>query len=619
MQIEYDDGMLNLKCTGAQFNEQIESCKMMKMIYDPKTKMWTTSAGRFNEVIDEMSQYHIELSEFDKKEIKNYFDNLNELKKLTKRSDYRKYNQDLLLQKPIGNGNFQYNDIVRFINQNRALFAWSTGTGKSFALAGILTHLRHYGEINKAIILTSSIGILNLNEELKKFITNYDESRTLVVGSISKLKDRKIFTDDYDIIICGYDAFRMIGDAYDKALNNRQKKVKYRKSPLPLDEWFGDKKGIIFFDECHLLGNPNSLRSKFVLMNLKFFEYRYMFSATPADKEEKMYTELKILDRGLINGLDYYSWLGQYCELGTKWSRYGVNKDTWNYGKWTLLQDNLYKNYAVKRGKELLNLPIAYDVPLIKINMTPEHREIYEAFTYEIIQDVKNKNNYNHAGLIENLVNTFQFLQLSVDNPLCLLTTPSWDKFNDKLKKAVTNFNYEKSFSKLEALDDIIEYECNEQENKIIVFYYHPATCEELAKHLGNNTVVLSASIDKEERFEVIEKFKKNDKAKILIASILIANTSFTLTECKAEVFYERPWDYITYEQSRGRIYRVGQTEEVRYYNLCYNNSIDNLQLEALRTKGQVLNNLIKKNTLSPDEWKLVFNYNETDYSKLFS
>jgi SNF2 family DNA or RNA helicase len=618
MQIEYEDGTLYLKCTGAQFNEQIESCKLMGMMYDPETKMWTTSAGRFDEVIDEMSQYHLDLSEYDKKEIKNYFDSLDELKKITKRSEYYKYNQDLLLQKPIGNGNFQYNDIVRFINQNRSLFAWSTGTGKSFALAGILTHLRHYGEINKAIILTSSIGILNLNEELKKFIAGYDESRTLVIGSITQLKDRLIFDyDGYDIIICGYDSFRAIGDAYDKKVNNRKRKVKYRKSPLPLKEWFGDKKGIIFFDECHLLGSPNSLRSKFIDMNLKYFEYRYLFSATPSDKEEKMYMLLKALDKKLINGLDYYSWLGQYCELGTKWSRYGVNKDTWNLAKWALLQDNLYKNYAVKRGKDLLNLPVAYDIPLIKVDMTKEHREIYEAFTYEIINDVRTRNNANKAGLLENLVNTFQYLQLSVDNPLCLSTTPSFDKFNVKLQKAIMGFNYAKNFKKLEALDAIVEDECVEKENKIIIFYYHPYTLLELQKQYPK-AFVLSRNVLKEDRFKVIDDFKKS-KEKILIASILIANTSFTLTECKAEVFYERPWDYITYEQARGRIYRVGQTEEVRYYNFCYNNSIDNLQLEALRTKGQVLDNLIKKNTLSPEEWRLVFNYNETDHSKLFS
>jgi SNF2 family DNA or RNA helicase len=352
-------------------------------------------------------------------------------------------------------------------------------------------------------------------------------------------------------------------------------------------------------------------------MNLQFFEYRYLFSATPCDKEEKMYVLLKILDKKLINGLDYNGWLTQFCELGNRFSKYGINKETWDYGKWTLLQDTLYKDYAVKRGKELLNLPVAYDEPLIKVNMSTKHREIYEAFTYEVIQDVKSRNNSNHAGLVANLVNTFAYLQLSVDNPLCLLKTEKFDQFPFKLQQLIKGFNYEKDFDKLEALDYVIDDECVEQENKVIIFCYHPLTIECLAKHFGKKAAILSSTIPKEERFAIIDAFKKSSE-RILVASVLIANTSFSLNECKAAIFYERPWDFITYEQARGRIYRIGQTEEVRYYNMCYNQSIDNLQLAALDKKGKVMENLVKKNVLSSDEWRMVFNYDISDYGKLF-
>jgi SNF2 family DNA or RNA helicase len=512
---------------------------------------------------------------------------------------------------------FQYVDSIRFINQNRALANWATGTGKSYLLSAILTHLRYYNEINKVIILTSSIGILNLSNELKKFINNYDETRTLVIDSITSLKDRLVFDyDGYDIIICGYDTFRAIGDAYDKKVNNRKRKIKYRKSPLPLKEWFGQYKGIIFFDECHLLGSPNSLRSKFIEMNLKFFEYRYLMSATPCDKEEKMYMILKILDKKLVNGLSYIDWLSTFCELGTRWSKYGVNKNTWNYAKWTLLQDELYKKYAVKRGKELLNLPIAYDVPLIYLNMSNEHREIYESFTYEVINSVRQRNNQNQAGLLENLVNTFQYLQLSIDNPKCLKTSPNFINFDQQLQLKIKQFNYEKDFKKLHALDSIIEEETIENEHKVIVFYYHPLTLEYLKSHFKKGYDFVSAEQTREERFAIIESFKKN-KNKILLASIMIMNTSITLLEAKASIFYEKTYNFISYEQARGRNYRIGQTDEIKYYNLCYNNSIDNLINENLKYKGKVLDGLIKKNTLSQTEWKILFSGESEDYHEL--
>ena len=608
IQLAYEDEQLLVKCSGDNFTEQIESVKLLGMRYDAKKKYWQIGVGKFDEVVKELSQYKLDIDEYTKQEIKQYFINLDELKIISKRSDYRKFDQNLLRVPPLKD--FQLIDFNTAHNRNRYLFAWQTGLGKSWALASLYQHLKNIGEIKKAIILTSSIGVMNLPNELNKFIPNYDESKTLVIKSVTGLKDRLIFTDQYDIVICGYDTFRIIGDAYDKNFNNRKKKVKYRKSPLPLQEWFGNHKGIIFLDECHLLGSPNSLRSKFINMNLQFFEYRYMFSATPNDKEEKMYLLLKILNNKLINGLDYYSWLSEYCELGNRWSKYGINKDSWNQIKWAELQDELYKNYAVKRGKELLNLPPAYDVPVIHLDMTPKHREIYETFTYEVINDIKNRNSINNAGLVANLMNTFMYLQLAVDNPLCLLTTPSFDKFDPLLQQKIKQFNFEKDFEKLNALDLIIEEECIENENKIIIFYYHPITLKCLEQHLKKGFHILSAEVPKEERFEIIENFKKS-KDKILLASINIMTTSITLVEAKASVFFEKTASYINYEQSRGRNYRIGQEDEVRYYNLCYNYSIDNLMFQNLERKGKVLENLIKRNSLSQNEWRMIFNADE--------
>jgi len=602
IKIEYEDEYLLLKASGHNFSEQIESLKSLGAQYDSRKKYWSISVGKFNEVFRDLEHYTISISEYDKQEIKKYFEEIDELEVIFKRSEYKKFNAELLNIGPLKS--FQEEDFNKAINRNRFLASWSTGLGKSWLLSGLLTHLRHQQKVNKALILTSSIGILNLPHELKKFIPNYNKSRTLIVKSITQLKNRLIFDEDYDIIVCGYDTFRAICDAYDKSVNDRKKKVKYRTTSLPLKEWFGNYNGIIFLDECHLLGSPSSLRSRAIEMNLRFFKYRYMFSATPADKEEKMYLTLKILNKKLVNGLNYYGWVEQFCTLGNKWSKYGLNKDTWNHQKWALLQDDLYKNYAAKREKALLGLKPAYDIPTIYVDMSPEHREIYEAFTYEVMGDIKQRNVKNNAGLVANLTNTFTYLQLAVDNPLCLLKTPSFEKFGIELQHKIKNFNYNKSFNKLNILDSIIEEECIENDNKIIISYYHPITLEGLKNHLKTGFHVVSSDIPKEQRFEIIEDFKKSSN-KIILASIMIANNSYTLTECKAAVFFEKTWEYIIYEQFRGRIYRIGQEDEVRYYNLCFNKSIDNLMLLNLEQKGKVVDGLIKKNILTPDEWRL--------------
>lgn len=613
VKVEFEDGKLLVSCGGNNFSEQIDTCKEMKMVYSPSTHKWSTSPSRYKEVLSEFQQYGVQLSEYDKEQINSYIESLSDFKKIIRRGERRHYDDNILNFPP--KHDFQRDDVNKAINQTSLLFKWATGTGKSWALSAVLAYLRLIGEVNRAVIITSSIGILNLNAELKKFIPNYDESRTLVIASVTDLKDRAVFNDNYDIIICGYDTFRSLNDYYDKIKNKRTKKVKYRNSSLPLKEWYGDKNGIVFFDECHLSGTHGSMRSDAILMNLKFWKYRYLFSATPADKEEKFYTTLRIMDNALVKGLAYHDWLMQYCELGTRFSAYAPNKSTWNWGKWNALQNTLGETYIVSRDKSLLNLPDAIDVPLIMIDMSPEQRACYEAFSNITLDYIKKKSAESGNGIIHELTNSFQILQMAVDNPESIIGSPVMDtirrldvssqlikSFEDALKK----FSYKKHYRKLEALDEILDYEIKEMDNKVLVFYYHPKTLEYL-KERYPDAMVLSSDIEENERFKIVENFKKDKDCKTLIASIMIANTSFTLTECKAAIFYERYWSGIIYEQARGRIHRIGQDKEVRYYNMCYNDCIDNLQLEALRTKGACIENIGKMSSLSKDEWRLLF------------
>lgn len=512
---------------------------------------------------------------------------------------------------------FQEIDLVRSFNQTSFLFKYDTGMGKSYMLSGDLAHLRFYNECYKAVILTSSIGIMNLAKEIKGFISEYDPSRTLTIASITELKNRLVFNKDWDIIICGYDTFSRINKEYKKALKIKKKSGFY----IPLDEWFEGKKGLLFADECHLIGSPTSEKGKTYLDALSHFYYRYLFSATPFDKKEKAYPILRSLDNALVKGLPYKEWLGTYCEIGTKYSPWAPNLDTWDIGKWTRLQNLLADKYMSVREKSLLNLPPAIDMDLITVDMSPVHREIYEIFA-NLNAKLMSRDD-SGKSLVDKMMNTFQILQLVVDNPNLILNNKNLEEkmakfelYDDllKLQDIVTRFDYGRDFSKIACLNNIIEYECKEMGNKILVFYYHPKTLEELKK-LYPDAAIISRETPDSERLKIVEQFKHDDN-KIMIASIMIANTSFTLTECKAEVFYERQWSGIVHEQAKGRIYRYGTTTEVRYYNMCFNNSIDNIQLETLKTKGEVMKGIGKKTHFTGDEWRLIFGGNIEDQTE---
>lgn len=614
------DGRIYVQCSGKNFADQLDSCRYLHMVYDPQKKMWSSSPGKLAEVEAEFKPYGIEMSEYDRLQIRDYFKSLSTFERTTKRSEYVRFN-DSIMKLP-AKYQWQKDDVQRAINQTSMLFKWATGTGKSYALSSIFEELRATGKVKKAIILTSSIGIMNLASELQKFMRSFDRSRCLVIGSVTQLEDRAVFSNDkYDVVICGYDCFKTINDYYDKIVHKRdgKKRVKYKKSSLPLAEWYAPYEGIVFMDECHLIGNQGSHRADTIMMNLQFWKYRYLFSATPADKEVKFYNLIKVLDNALTKGMSYSDWLSTYCEIGTKFSKYAPDMSTWDYGKWDRDMARIDSGYILNRDKSLLNLPSAIDVPLIELDMSKEQRAVYESFSNLSLALMRERSQETGNSLAKTLVNTFQTLQMAVDNPEAIAGSPTMFKLRDiarndasvaqqlaALEKALDKFSYSKHFSKLQALDSIIDYECKELGNKVLVFYYHPKTLEVL-RRIYPKAFVLSADMPEAERFELINKFRTSSE-KMLIASILIANTSFTLTECKAEVFYERCWSGIVYEQARGRIHRIGQEDEVRYYNMCYNNSIDSVQLVALQTKGAFIASIGSRSSLSTSDWKTLFN-----------
>lgn len=94
--------------------------------------------------------------------------------------------------------NYQDEDIRRALRQNRFLFNWSMGCGKSFATAIIYEYLKVYKNVDKMILLTTRIGTYNLQSELSKFCLHVDRDDVLVFNSPKSYKkySRRIFDNE---------------------------------------------------------------------------------------------------------------------------------------------------------------------------------------------------------------------------------------------------------------------------------------------------------------------------------------------------------------------------------------------------------------------------------------
>ena len=112
---------------------------------------------------------------------------------------------------------------------------------------------------------------------------------------------------------------------------------------------------------------------------------------------------------------------------------------------------------------------------------------------------------------------------------------------------------------------------------KIVVFAFFKDTLRYLQKRLqrqGIDALLIYGDVKHSERMALIEKFRKEPSAKVLLASE-VGSEGIDLQFCNAIVNYDLPWNPMVVEQRIGRVDRIGQKAKVvNIYNLVVKGSI---------------------------------------------
>lgn len=485
--------------------------------------------------------------------------------------------------------NYQDEDIRRALRQNRFLFNWSMGCGKSFATAIIYEYLKVYKNVDKMILLTTRIGTYNLQSELSKFCLHVDRDDVLVFNSPKSYKkySRKIFDNEEvcnkKVLVFSYDSWKLMATAYGD-------KARGRTLNIPLDNFYGvGKDKLICLDECQQLSNPKSDRSRSLFKYMKYFKYRYLFSATPADKNEKLYSVCMLLDPKLVRYMKYNEWINYYNDIGTWFSKYAINPKKWHQEDLDALNQDLAKYSAKRDAKDVLELPPAR-TETFTIDMSDKQKELYRLLTNDIVNNAIKKNPSLDGASVDVIHEAFSTVCSFCENPNILGTNTS-QLVSDHIKEKCAKYNYSSDYAKLDVIDAILEDEIDEQEvpNRGILWYTHPKTKDVVVERYAKyKPIIIAAELSEEERDAALAEFKSNPEHKILIASQNILATSVTLIECTFAIYLETSFSWETYYQSTGRIYRIGQDTCVRFYHIWLNDSTDMFHQRALQVKKEI-------------------------------
>lgn len=574
------------------FSTTLALLKQHRCTFNSRHKVWQCSVFRYDEMKEHLEDLDSVIEE-STSALQQLREGESELECVPQRiiADY-----SLMKHQPIQgkspHENFQREAIVHGLQQNRYAFFLGQGSGKSYIASVLIAHYYlKWKNVSKIVLLSTPIGVRNVYEELFHFIKGLDATRV----TIATKDNDDVFTDQYDIVIASYATFRLLCTRAKKKAKLSSKLPE--KILLPLEQWKRDGELMLLLDESHLVANSRSQQGHYVTVHSAAFKYRYLFSGTPADKPEKLYNQFKILDPVLVHRASYTEWLSIYAELGTKFSAWAIRE--WKHDKFEELNKRVRQRYATfLTSEELLDLPPHY-MKRIYLDMTPQHRKLYELFVEGELDELKRHNKQSVRGV----VNRFPYMLLAVDNPFLL------EKHRDKLSSEIRQILSVLKVQHLERLSATEEVVDSHEGEKGVLWVEHPHTAYTYAKHFAHcDPIVITGDTKDDERKLLVDTFQRDSKHQLLIANIHVLNTSVTITSATYQVYVERGFAYVPYEQSIKRIYRIGQKQSVTTYVLLYKNSLDILRDRNLASKGALVGGLLSKAFLTQKQWQEIFN-----------
>lgn len=595
LNISRNKEFLVVKVSGNNFLELIEVLKLNRFKFEKdfeyQESVWIKNIYESKTALEELlrvEMFHIPDEVF----------SLMEIQPETEKFRIR-YDENLLKLKPIGN--YQIEAITQGAKQSRLYLAHKMGLGKTFISVGILNHLWHHNLIDKVLIVAPSASIYNFRREILRFNTFGLERKEIYVANSEK---REPFDNKYKVIFMTYRTFLMLSDdAYAKQFKKKSKN--YRTACLPIDSW-GTERAIVL-DEAHMIKNRKA-RQTFVLnLHKKYFKFRYLLSGTPYPKGiEDLYSQIKFMDEGLIRE-DYYTWLESIAELGTYWSEYAIAR---------------YKKDKIKDFLEEINPWLIREFTEDNIELPPfikkqvyteiseKQRSIYRYYIRTVLDE--NQKKYGRIKMREVFLN-FPRISLALNNP-CILKGKINKHEDPVLYNLVEKWKF-KDHSKLETLTSLLEKYVEDEEKKTIIWSGHPMTIKQLGEHykkynpiMIHGEMEIPKGVDREEyRDGLIEKFKKDKKHKILIASSLMLARAVNLVEAPRAICFDRGWNFEIWEQLSKRNHRIGSTETVVLDSIIMEDTLEERLDRVLEKRESLDRDLLKYDSLSKKQWEKLF------------
>jgi SNF2 family DNA or RNA helicase len=322
---------------------------------------------------------------------------------------------------------------------------------------------------------------------------------------------------------------------------------------------------IIVVDEFHKANNHKSLQG----IGLRMLKSRdkIALSGTPITKKiEKSWNMLNWMG---LETAAYWNFMKRYCILGG-WNGY---QPTGQYQNLDELHERFDK-FQIRRTKDILKLPPKVYTP-VYVEMTPSEKKEYALLKNGIIRDAE-------SG------------ELKYIDPLAAVIPLR--KFTDVIKIRAVK----------EKMDEIVE---NDQSAVIYSMYKQGIydLTEELKEY---KPIIVTGDVKStQKRQELVNSFQDDGSSNIIMGTIQVLGTGYTLTRSQYVNFLNKSWTCTENEQAEDRCHRRGTTGSVTILSYIVKDTIDERVEEILVNDKMYISKVVDGIPVFKMDQKAVFNF----------
>ncbi len=247
--------------------------------------------------------------------------------------------------------------------------------------------------------------------------------------------------------------------------------------------------------------------------------------------------------------------------------------------------------FILKRTKEdsLNDLPTKEEI-IMTSEMNPNERKVYEATRIEA-KNILDKS--------KDFISILGYLTLLRE--ICI--DPSL---------VYSNFNH--NSSKLDLMEKITLDEISKG-NRVLIFSQFVKALEKIENKLNENNIkylYIDGQTKSEDRVNIANEFNNDESIKVCVISLKAGGTGLNLTGANIVIHLDPWWNYSKEAQASDRVYRIGQTKNVKVYKLVSQNTVEEnviyLQNKKKELAEEILSDSDKMTKLTKEDLMFLLN-----------